>query len=261
MPNVGIDSEETAEESQTETETDEVEEEEGKENADVGKDGKPIPFHKHPRWIERERQNDEKMRKAIEEVKQATSSEIATLKAQIETRKEERKELTDEDIPEWFNGDLAMYKKYDESQTKRIQEAVKAAEEGAVKRIDGRATQETKAVEEATTYFRSQVTAIEADPELNPSGEPIDQKRLMEIARDNDLVDSHRRWNWKAAARILARETSNGDGGEEAEEQKKIKTQKKNIAAITSRRDSKGGATHKAIASSDSIGKKGWDDL
>lgn len=269
-PNVGADdSEETTEESQTETETtegDEVELEEGaEEGADEG--GKPkgepkkTPFHEHPRWKEREKDWNDKFDALKREMSEASAKEIQELKAQIATRKEENAELTEADIPDWFNGDLETYKKFDAHQTSRMQKmvsaAAKAAEENAVNRIKGESERETKAVQEATAWLESEISRLQDDPNLNPSGEPINRAELFAIAQENDLIDSKGRWNYQAAMKILAREQRND--GEDGDKNKQ--TLKKNIAAITTKKDSKGGGTQKRIASADSLKGKGWDDL
>lgn len=256
MPNVGGDGEEeTTTDSQPENEPEDTEEKDGGKVVDKGDEpDKPVPFHQHPRWIEREKQWNAK----LDNVQQATAKEIETLKSQIGTRQAEQKEMSDDDIPEWFNGDLGTYKKFHGHQTKMIQDAVKAAEGNVLNKLKEDSGKETKAIGEATDWFRSELSRIESDATLNPSGEALNQTELLTIARDNDLIDSGGRWNWAAAARIYAKEHKTDEGDEQA---KQKQTAKNNIAALTSKKDSKGGASQKTIASSDSLKGKGWDNL
>lgn len=270
MPNVGADdSEETTEDSQTEKGTTGTDDEELEDDSDGGEGkGKPKgeekkPFHEHPRWKEREKDWENRFEALKKEMSEASAKEINELKSKIAERKEETAELTEADIPDWFNGDLETYKKFESHQTSKMQKlvtaAAKAAEENAVNRIKGESERETKAVQEATAWLESEVARLQDDPELNPSGKPINRAELFAIAQRDDLIDSKGRWNYRAAMRIYAREHK--DEVEEEDQNKEEKNLKKNIAALTMKKDSKGSGSQKAIASADSLKGKGWDNL
>lgn len=219
-----------------------------------GEGEKKKGFHEHPAWIEREQKWEQRMK----DQEKTFNEKYATLESKIAERQEAHSELTDADVPDWFNGDLDTYKKYYAHQTKLMEDkATKIAEklvEGKFKSMQEASEKQTKAVQEATDYFRSEVDRIEKDATLNPDGAKIDRQRLLEIAQEEDLIDSKGRWNWKAAFRVYkATETKT-----ETDPKQNLK---KNIAAITTKKDSTGGASRKSIASSDTFKNKGWDSL
>lgn len=109
-------------------------------------------------------------------------------------------------IPKWFGGDQAQWDDYRADLDARLN----AAEERAITRVTENSTKkseaETKAVEEATEYMKSELSAIGADKDLNPTGKPLDQKQaeaLLQIVLKNELVDTKGRWNYRAGMRIL----------------------------------------------------------
>ena len=94
----------------------EPKDEEGKDKPKEG-DNTPednLPFHKHPRWIERENELKE-----LREREEATARELQELK-------ETRKEPSDTKVPEWFQelyGDNEVaYRKYEEHEQARTEE-------------------------------------------------------------------------------------------------------------------------------------------
>ena len=91
---------------------DDLEKEEPKEGDNTPEDN--IPFHRHPRWIERENELN-----SLKEQNEQTARELAELR-------EMRKEPTDTKVPDWFaelygNNEVA-YRKYEEHEKARTEE-------------------------------------------------------------------------------------------------------------------------------------------
>lgn len=197
-------------------EDEEEDEEEDKEKKEKKpKQKKAKPFHKNKRWKQRETRHKQRITSKDEE--------IATLKAQLADKGSE-KELTDADIPDWFNGELPEYKAYKKAQQQEIDSAVEKATGGKSK------ASQDKAVREATEWLDEEIERLEDDDDLNPDGIEIDRERLLEIVQDNDLVDSKNRWNYAAAFKILKKE-------EKAAKPKRNNTKRKDLAAATVKKD------------------------
>lgn len=260
QPDLGDKREETAPDSQTGKKPDETEngeEETTEEKPDGGEEKKPQPFHKHPEWIKREKTWEKRLEDSNRETTAKFEAKIKELESKISTRQEVHDELTDADIPEWFNGDLKQYKAYYNHQTGLMEKKAEAIANRILEARDKKAAEsserEQHEVREATEWLESEISRIESDEKLNPTGEPIDRAELFRIAQENDLIDSKRRWNYAAAYRIYASERK-GDGGE-LDENKKEQIAKRNIAALTTKKDSKASGTQKAVATSDSLKK------
>lgn len=248
--------EEAATESQTDKGTIEKEDDENEESEE-GQKKEKVPFHKQDRWKERE----EDWSKRFDAQKKESDERYAALEKKIETRKEIKEELTQDDVPDWYGGDIEQYRKFYGQQTKMMEEKAK---EIAEKIIDGRLAEtkkesekETKAVADATDWFKSEVKRIESDETLNPGGETIDQEALLKIAQENDLIDSKMRWNWSAAYRIYASRQKTEEKTETKED--KVAEQKKKIAAITTKKDTKTDTTPSTVKNADYFKKnKPW---
>jgi len=153
---------------------------------------KDEPFHKRWKkqtddWKDRFNQQEERHLMEIEKIREEM------------TQKFQPVEKPSKEIPEWFNGDEALWDKFEqwnENLVSKIQEK-KLAEMAKAKES------QEKAVEEATNYFYEQVDLLENDPAINPSGSKVDQNKLQKIVLDNELIDSQGRWNWKAGMMIL----------------------------------------------------------
>lgn len=135
---------------------------------------------------------------------------------QVETRTKEaienlRKEFgqqrdqnaSQEKIPSWFGGSQEQWNEYRVWNDEQLKTAETRAIEGVLKTSTEKTETEAKAVQEATDYLNTEVAAITADKELNPSGKPIDANALFKIVFDNQLVDTKGRWNYRAGARIM----------------------------------------------------------
>lgn len=194
------DEEEESEEGESEDEDSEDEEDEEDEEEEEKekpkkqkktKTKKAKPFHKNKRWKTRENTHTRRM--------EGKDSEIADLKRQLEDRGSE-KEITESDIPEWFNGELPAYKAYMKDQQKGIDAAVERATGGKQAKAD------SKAQTDATNWLNDEIERLEEDEDINPDGIEIDRERLLEIVQENDLVDSKNRWNYAAAFKLLKKE-------------------------------------------------------
>lgn len=162
-------------------------------------------FAKHPRWKERE--DDWTKRFNEQEVRHL--SEIEKLRQDITQKtSQDSRELN---VPTWFGGDEQQWKEYQEYNKNLVAQA----EENVFNRISAKTEEEQKKIKDATDYFMNQVTEIESDKIINPTGEKVDRNKLLKTALDFDLVDSKGRWNYKAAYLFMKnhsrRDTSNVD--------------------------------------------------
>ena len=160
---------------------------------DAGDDSDKTPFHKHPRWTERETEWDERFNN------QETRHQDDIKKMREEFGKKPKADTESQPIPSWFGGDQAQWNDYQTDLAKQISKA----EENAIEKFNGTKTAEDKAVQDATDYMKSEITIIEADKSLNPSGNKIDPNKLLKIVMDNELIDSKGRWNYKAGVKIM----------------------------------------------------------
>lgn len=178
-----------------ETETEIHQSDEGAKNSDVKKE-KELPFHEHPRWKERE----EQWNKRYNEQESRYQTDIQKLREEFSQKRQDNAD--NDDIPKWFGGDKEQWDEYRKHEDTRLQQA----EERAYKRLKSENESQDKLVKEATDYMQTEVSAIQEDKTLNPSGEKIDkdiQNKLLKFVLDNDLVDSKGRWNWKAGWRLM----------------------------------------------------------
>ena len=133
-----------------------------------------LPFHEHPRWKEREdgwnkRFNDQETRH---------QEDLKKIREEFSDKRQANAENTE--IPSWFGGTKEQWEQFRAHEDQKLQDA----EERAVKRVKGEQEQMSKLEKEATDFFRSELSAIESDKELNPSGGKIDPNKLLKIASD-----------------------------------------------------------------------------
>ena len=193
-------SQEQDENQEGETQSDDGEADDG-DDGDNSHQGKDVPFHEHPRWKQREEEwntrfNQQEQRHQ-EELKQA----LEGIRKEFGEKREQNAQQTK--IPAWFGGTQEQWDAYRADRDAEL----KAAGEDAVKRARESITQEqtasSKAVEEATNYMRSEISAIESDRTLNPTGAKIDAEKLLKIVLDNELIDTKGRWNYRAGWRMM----------------------------------------------------------
>lgn len=196
--------EETPADSQPEKET-ETEPTQSDEGGNTQTKDNDVPFHKHPRWIERE----EAWNKRFNE--QETRHQDDMKKIREEFGQPNRKEGQESSVPEWFGGSEEQFSKF-----------LSFVEERALRRVTETTEQEKKLQQEATEHFESELAAIEADEALNPTGEKIDPNKLLKIVLDNELIDSKGRWNYRAAYRIYRAENTQTPPPKDTKERKNL---------------------------------------
>lgn len=215
--------EETPSESRTEDENQEGADP-SHQGEDTGGEHKEIPFHDHPRWKQREEEwnsrfNEQEVRhrdeitRAIEGVR----TEFGTKPPAPQPTKK----------PSWFGGTDEQWDAYKSDRDAELATAVESAEKRTIERLGKVQTDEDKAVADATAYMRTELTAIESDKTLNPTGAKVDAEKLLKVVLDNKLVDTDGRWNYRAGMRILSGQAA------PAPKPKPDTTEKKEVAAST----------------------------
>ena len=179
--------------------TDETHSPEGDENTQDDPD-KNKPFHEHPRWKKRE----EEWETRFNEQEKRHQDSIKEIRDEFGVQKKENAQQVD--IPSWFGGDKEQWDAYRADRAKEQQET----EDRTFNRVNSAKTAESKAIEKATSYMKSEVESIESDKTLNPKGEKIDPNKLVKFVMDNDLVDSNGNWNYKAGFRMMKSGTNFG---------------------------------------------------
>lgn len=170
-----------------------------------------VPFHEHPRWKQREEEWDNR----FNEQEQRHQDDMKQLREELTGNKAD--DLSNEEPPSWFGGtkeQWAQFQDWNKEQVKSVQK--------------GETTAQQKAVADATTYFKSELSSIEGDKTLNPDGKKIDPNALLKTVIDNDLVDSKGRWNYRAGWRLLRQQS-----GGPAPKPKTNTAEKKKIAGAT----------------------------
>lgn len=211
FPTLETEKDTTAESPTEKTNIDQTQSQPGEEKTEGGvkqEDGdakKDDNFANHPRWKERE----EDWNKRFNDQEKRHVDEIEKLRQELQTKlssKVEEKpaiETTDE-VPAWFGGDEEDWKGFQEWNKGLLAQAEQRGADKAMKGIEEKSSAEQKAIQEATDYFRSELTAIETDKTINPNGEKVDQNKLLKFTLDNDLVDSKGRWNYRAAFKMMS---------------------------------------------------------
>lgn len=151
------------------------------------------PFHEHPRWKQRETEWE----KRFNEQESRHQEDLKGIREEFGNARKDNAEQVK--IPSWFGGTQEQWDAYRADRDAEI----KIAEERAYERLNSAKTAQEKAVAEATSYMQSEVSTIESDKTLNPTGAKIDPNKLLKIVMDNDLVDSKGRWNYRAGFRMM----------------------------------------------------------
>ena len=154
---------------------------------------KDKPFHEHPRWKQRETEWE----KRFNEQETRHQDDLKAIREEFGTARKDNAEQVK--IPSWFGGTQEQWDAYRADRDAEI----KIAEDRAYERVNAVKSAQDKAVAEATSYMRSEMSAIESDKTLNPNGAKIDPNKLLKIVTDNDLVDSNGRWNYRAGFRMM----------------------------------------------------------
>ncbi len=170
-----------------------------------------LPFHEHPRWIER----DEQHKKSLEDMQTKHETDMQALRDDISKGASEKK--GDEKIPSWFGGTPEQWTEYKEWHSGEISTAETNARNKATSEQEAETKASDKLVKDATTYMNTEITAIESNKELNPTGEKIDPNKLIKFVMDNNLVDKQNRWNYKLGWKFM----NDGKDPKEAIQKKK----------------------------------------
>jgi hypothetical protein len=234
-------SDETAADSQSEkgTETD-TQSSEG-DNTQTEED--KLPFHKNPRWTQRETEWNQR----FNDQEKRHQDDLKSIREEFKEARKDNAEQTK--IPSWFGGTQEQWDAYRADRDAELIAAEDRAEKRAIDKIKNERGSEDKAVKDATEYLHSEVDAIQADKVLNPTGAKIDAEKLLKIVLDNQLIDTKGRWNYRAGFKIM-------NGTQATAPAPKPKTEeKKAIAdASTSNKGAAGGNDSKpSIATSQSF--------
>lgn len=202
------------------------------------------PFHKHPRWTEREQE----WNKRFNEQEARHQDDLKQIREEFGAKRDANAARPK---PSWFGGTDQQWEQYRKDQDAEL----KASEERVIQAIEKRHTdkteQESKAVKEATDWLHTECDAIEADKTLNPSGAKVDRKKLLDLVVAEQLVDTKGRWNYRAGWKML-NSHSRADHAPNAKD-------KKDIAAASAGKDGgKGGKDGQAtVATSETFRKPG----
>lgn len=150
-------------------------------------------FLDHPRWKERE----EDWKKRFNEQETRHQTDLQKIREEFGTARKENAGQTK--IPSWFGGDQEQWDAYRVDRDAEL----KRAQKEAIESVKGEQTAKEKAIQDATDFMQTEVSAIESDKELNPDGTKVDPNKLLKFVLDNDLVDSKGRWNYRAGFRIM----------------------------------------------------------
>lgn len=242
--------EDTSSDSPTENNEDETQSPEGEEentqddgdDPDADDTDKDVPFHKHPRWTQREKEWQDR----FNEQEQRHQDDIKAVREEFAAARKDNKENTE--IPGWFGGTQEQWNEYRQWNDQQI----KAAEDRALARLDENRSAESKAVKEATDFMRAEITTIESDKTLNPEGKKVDPNKLLKFVMENELVDSKGRWNYRAGWRFMQNQPAQTVAP-------KPKTQDRKVIAGVTTSDPKGEQKPKTFKTSDDFkSSKPW---
>ena len=167
-------------------------------------DDKDIPFHKHPRWTKREEEWNTRFNEQETRHQEELKTALEGIRKEFGEKREANAAQTK--IPSWFGGTQEQWDAYKADRDAELKAAGESAVKQARDAISSEQTASTKAVEEATAFMRSEMSAIEGDKTLNPTGAKIDDataQKLLKTVLDNELIDSKGRWNYRAGWKLL----------------------------------------------------------
>lgn len=207
------------------------------------------PFHEHPRWKQREEEWNTRFNEQETRHQTELTTAITSIREEFKGARENNAQQTK--IPAWFGGTQEQWDAYRADRDAELAQAEERATERAKKDLGSEKDIQEKAVKEATDFLRSEITAIEADKTLNPTGAKIDAEKLFKTVFDNQLVDTQGRWNYRAGFRLMQGSTT-----VLTPKPKPNTAEKKEIAAASSG-DTRGGDGNKdsAIATSETFKK------
>lgn len=227
---------ETPSESLTEKEPEKEEPQEGESTPEE----KDVPFHKHPRWIERETEL-----KTLREQEEAHAREIAELRTEVS----HKLESNDTSIPEWFRelyGDSASaWKKYEHREKERETEI----EQRLIQRQE---LAEKQKVEEATRWNKWVDGELE---QLQSEGHKFDRNKLIKTMLDFRPTDDSNNFDFRKGLAIY----------QALEEKEKTKDVEKSNArkelADTTTKVSRGDPPQKDYLTAKDLRHRSWGSL
>lgn len=243
QPAVGTENDNSGDSSpDKETNIDQTQSDDGNIKSDETKIGDDKRLDEHPRWQERERD----WRTRFNEQEKKHLGEISSLREEILGRFDKESKTDSIDIPSWFGGDEAQWRDFQ----KWNSELVSKAKSEALGEITKKSEAEQKRIDEATSFFNSEVETIENDSTLNPNRIKIDRNKLLKTALDFELVDTQGRWNYKAAWQFM----------KNAQGKSQVSDEKKKIAEATT--SEKGAETKKpSFMTSKDFEGKNWGSI
>lgn len=195
-----------------------------------------IPFHKHPRWIEREnelrilRERDEERARELEEIRSLTS------KSQESTN-----------VPEWFKtlyGDNEVaWQQYSEHERERTEEI----ERRVLERQEREKIEKAQEAERWDKWVDAQLDTLEAE------GHQFDRNKLMKTMLEFKPTDENNNFDFRAGLKIYqALERPEPNVKSEA---------RKQLADTATASSNKGEAPRKTYMTQADLRNKSWSNL
>lgn len=229
---------ETPSESPTEKEPEMDKPEEGDNTPEEKEEN--IPFHKHPRWIERERELNR-----LKEQEEENARVIAELSA-FKEEAAKKLEPTDTKIPDWFS---ELYGENDVA-WKKYSEYEEAKELEIERRVISRQEQARKQAEEQNQYWNRWVD--DEISKLEATGRNFDRNELIKTMLDYAPTDGNGNLDFEKGYKIYDTLKSKED---------KTSSQAKKVLADTTTRSSTGERKSKDFMTADELRRKSWQDL
>lgn len=205
-----------------------------------------IPFHKHPRWIERENE----LRTLREEKEQMARSldELNSFKEEV-SEKLSKTDAQDSDIPEWFS------ELYGENQVawNKYQQHEQAKEAELEERFINRQIQEQQKAQEETNHWNKWVE--DGINGLVAKGHKFDRNELIKTMLDYRPTDENNNLDFDAGYRILEATKANKDVPDSAKS-----TARKQLADTTTK-STGGEKKQKEFMTMGELRNKSWNQL
>lgn len=233
--NIGKENEEN--ETPTESPTENKEEMETAPSAEDATTEQPkeddnIPFHKHPRWIERENK--------WQEEKERLENELNSIKERVENPPV--KEVVNTEIPDWFGGDeiaWSKYQAYQEQERQRVKQELIADQQQAVK-------SQKDAEAKWKKYTDDSIARLEAE------GKEFDKNELMDVMLKWRPTDDYGNFDFSKGYEILALQKGTNNNAEKAKARKQM-------VDISSSKPTEQGTNKNYATSEDFRGKSLYD--
>ena len=173
-----------------ETPSESLPEKEPEEKSEKEVPEKEEPFHKHPRWLERENELKE-----LRERDKQTAQELADLK---EFREKTEQRFSSTDVPEWFKtlyGDnkeaYTLYQKHHEQEVQQI-------ESGILARQQAYAQQQQAEQSKWNTWVDNEIVR------LKDEGKEFDKNSLIKIMLDYRPTDQNNNFDFNKGYEIYS---------------------------------------------------------